>query len=223
MEWVVLALVAGGIVGGRRWWGRRGRRLETARDSRDELVAVRTLADEDVTLLGEQLQRLDADVAGHQLDEAARRDYQVALDAYESAQRAVPRLTSPDQVSTVNDTLAAGRFSLACVRARVAGVPLPSRRTPCFFNPQHGPAAVDVSWTGVGHGTRIVPSCAQDAARIERGERPELRRVKVGGVMVPYWEAGSAYLPYGENYFTEGVISSIGMPPPDNGVGRNRF
>jgi len=223
MEWVLLVLAAGGIVGGRRWWRGRSRRRDTERGSHEELTAVRTLADEDVTLLGEQLQRLDAEVEGHELDEAARRDYQVALDAYESAQRAVPRLTSTDQVSTVNDTLAAGRFSLACVQARVAGVPLPTRRTPCFFNPQHGPAAVDVSWNGVGHGTRIVPSCAQDAARIERGERPELRRVKVGGAMVPYWEAGAAYLPYGENYFTEGVISLIGMPPPSNGVGHNRF
>jgi hypothetical protein len=179
------------------------------------------LAGEDVTLLGEQLRRLDAEVA--QLDEDARRDYQVALDAYESAQRAVPRLTSTDQVSTVNDTLAAGRFALTCAQARMAHEPLPNRRTPCFFNPQHGPAAVDVAWTAGGRGTRVVPACAQDAARIERGERPLLRRVKVGGALVPYWEAGAAYLPYGENYFTEGVISLLGTPPPSDGIGHNRF
>jgi hypothetical protein len=223
MEWVLLVVAAGGVLGGRQWFRRHIRRQEVERESLEELAAVRTLADEDVTLLGEQLQRLDTEVAGHELDEAARRDYQVALDAYESAQRAVPRLSSTDEVSTVNDTLAAGRFALACVQARAAGQPLPTRRTPCFFNPQHGPAAVDVSWTPGGRGTRIVPACAQDAARIEHGERPEVRQVKVGGALVPYWEAGAAYLPYGENYFTEGVISLIGSPPPSDGVGRNRF
>ena len=27
---------------------------------------------------------------------------------------------------------------------------------------------------------------------------PDLRRVKVNGQMLPYWEAGAAYLPYGK-------------------------
>ena len=210
MEWLIMAaLVAGGgVLGGRTWRGRR-RERELALVQAEELEAVRSLADEDVTVLGEQLQRLDAQVADHPLDEAARLDYQAALDAYESAQRAVPRMSSSDEVSTVNDTLSAGRYALACVQARVAGTPLPERRTPCFFNPQHGPATVDVRWNPPAHGTRIVPACAQDAARIARGERPDLRRVKVGNQMVPYWEAGAAYLPYGKSYFTAAALTLL--------------
>ena len=54
-----------------------------------------------------------------------------------------------------------------------------------------------------------MPACAQDAARIARGERPDLRRVKVGSQMVPYWEAGAAYLPYGKSYFTAAALTLL--------------
>jgi hypothetical protein len=220
MEWVVVLLAAGAAVTGVRVWGARRKAAAAAAERAADLEIARQLADEDVTVLGEQLQRLDAEVADHPLDEAARRDYQTALDAYESAQRAVPRIVSADELSQVTDTLTAGRFALACVQARVAGEPLPERRTPCFFNPQHGPAVTDVSFTPPAHGTRIVPACAQDAARVERGERPDLRRVRLNGQLQPYWEAGAAYLPYGRNYFTEAALlaspqSNIG----DGGIG----
>ena len=100
MEWLVIAFLAagGGALGGRSWRGRR-RRRELALEQAQELETARTLADEDVTVLGEQLQRLDAEVADHPLDEASRLDYQAALDAYESAQRAVPALRSAEEVN----------------------------------------------------------------------------------------------------------------------------
>ena len=63
------------------------------------------LCEEDITLLGEQLRRLDAETAAHPLDDAARVDYQTALDAYESAQRTVRRITDADEISKVTDTL----------------------------------------------------------------------------------------------------------------------
>jgi len=219
MEWLLVGIVAitGGTVGMRQWRARR-RTAEVQRDRRAELEVARRLADEDVTVLGEQLQRLDAEVAA--LDEAVRIDYQTALDTYESAQRAVPRITAADEVSQVSDALTAGRFALACVQARIAGEPPPQRRTPCFFNPQHGPATADVSWTAGGRGTRIVPACAQDAARVANGERPDVRRVKVNGQLLPYWEAGAAYLPYGENYFTgAALLASPQHRHGDGGIG----
>ena len=43
------------------------------------------MADEDTTLLGEQLARLGVDHRADAMDEATRVDYQSALDAYESA------------------------------------------------------------------------------------------------------------------------------------------
>lgn len=102
-----------------------------------------------------------------------------------------------DEVSTVVDKLTTGRYALACVQARLSDEPLPTRRTPCFFNPQHGPAMADVRWTAPGHGTRTVPARAQDAARVKNGEQPAVRQVRIGESLWPYWDAGSAFLPYG--------------------------
>ena len=207
MEWAIGALLAasagaGGLLGLRRLSvRRRGRRADG-----EELLAAQAMADEDTTLLGEQLQRLEAPADA--MDEATRLDYQSALDAYESAKRAVPRLRSTDEVSTVVDTLSTGRYALACVHARLEGRPLPELRVPCFFNPQHGPSVRDVVWTSAVRGTRSVPACAQDAARVARGESPPVRLIRVGSTMAPYWEAGAAYLPYGENYFSTAVLES---------------
>ena len=54
MEWLVLMVAGGGVVfGARRLLGRRTRQ----NDEMAELEGVRRLADEDVTLLGEELQR----------------------------------------------------------------------------------------------------------------------------------------------------------------------
>jgi hypothetical protein len=195
------ALGGGGLVwAGRHWWIRRGfRRLDRA-----ELEQIRVLADDDVTLLGSELRRLDERVAGQELDADARHDYQQALDAYESAQRSVRELRSVDELSTVTDTLADGRYAIVCVLARVAGAPVPERRVPCFFNPQHGPSTTDVVWTWPGRGTRTVPACAQDAARVKVHDDPEIRYVDYGGWKVPYWEAGTAVGQYGRGYFSKG-------------------
>jgi hypothetical protein len=186
---------------------------------REELEGVRRLADEDVTLLGEQLQRLDREVSGRELDEQTRVHYQVALDSYEAAQRAVPRIRGAEEISTITDTLSSGRYALACVQARVAGRPIPELRVPCFFNPQHGPSVRDVMWTGRGCGTRRVPACAQDAARAENRQKPELRTVKIGSRTVPYWEAGSAYLPYTEGYFANAAVLTWAFQPTSFDVG----
>jgi hypothetical protein len=198
MELLLLLLAAGGaVVVGKKAQQRR----EDRRTRLGELDAVRRLAEEDVIFLGEELRRLDARTSGQELDENARRDYQTALDAYESAQRAVDRIGSPDEISRVVDSLAAGRFAIACVVARVEGGPIPQERTPCFFNPQHGPATTEMLWTRPGRGTRRVPVCAQDAARGADGEEPEVRMIKLRGRMVPYWEAGEMIQPYTKGYF----------------------
>ncbi|HLK94309.1 MAG TPA: hypothetical protein VK365_01040 [Nocardioidaceae bacterium] len=200
MEWFLLAALTTGGGGylARRWRANVARR----REQQTELEGVRHLAEEDVTLLGEQLQRLDREVEGRALDEAARLDYQKALDSYESAQRAIPRIRGADEISTITDTLSTGRYALSCVQARLADLPVPERRVPCFFNPQHGPSVTDVRWNQpAARGTRIVPACAQDAARVANRERVEVRTVTIGSRRVPYWEAGAAYLPYGQGYF----------------------
>src|SRR6478735_9374172 len=215
MEWLLVIVAVGGAGWAGRGWRRR-RALGSV--SKEELSGVRRLAEEDVTVLGEQLRRLDDEVAGRTLDEPARVDYQTALDAYESAGRAAPRIKTADEISKVIDTLSTGRYALACVQARADGRPVPERRVPCFFNPQHGPSVTDVMWTpGRGRGTRRVPVCAQDAARVAAHEEPEVRTVTVRSRQVPYWEAGGAYLPYAEGYFASAAVMTWALQAHTNG------
>jgi len=166
-----------------------------------ELEPVKKLAFEDITALGEQLQELDLELAGQELDGGQRADYQRALDAYESAKTAGDNITEPAHIKNVTEILEDGRYAIACVRARVAGEPLPTRRPPCFFDPRHGLSVVDVSWTPPGGATRDVPACALDAERVRAGAEPDSRMVMVGSQRVPYYQGGRAYQPYAAGYF----------------------
>lgn len=206
----MLVLAAGGAAGA---YG--AQRIRAARADRrvraEELDGVRRLADEDVTVYGEQLQRLGEDVSGRELDPDTRHDYQTALDAYERAKWDAPRLQQIEEISSLIDTLATGRYALACVRARIAGEPPPELRVPCFFNPQHGPSAREVMWTSTRHGTRRVPACRLCATRVAAHEKPEVRTVRIGSRTVPYWEAGAAFQPYSRGYFPADLagVSSV--------------
>ena len=167
-----------------------------------ELEPVKRLAFEDVTALGEELQRLDLELAGRPLiDDGERADYQRALDAYETAKTSADRMARPDDVKHVTEILEDGRYAMACVRARVAGDPLPARRPPCFFDPRHGLSVEDVRYTPPGGTPREVPACALDAQRVTAGADPDIRKVMVGNRRVPYWQGGPAYQPYARGYF----------------------
>ncbi|TIC84045.1 hypothetical protein [Nocardioides sp. GY 10127] len=197
---VVLLLVVGGSVALAVLVSRSSRRREAER-LEAELAPVRRLAEEDVTALGTELQTLDADLAGAPLDEGARADYQRALDAYEAAKSSAAALQRPEDVRHVTEILEDGRYAMACVRARVDGLPLPARRPPCFFDPRHGLSVVDVPWTPPGGSPRDVPACALDAERVRAGAEPDSRKVMVGSQRVPYYQAGGAYRPYAAGYF----------------------
>jgi hypothetical protein len=178
----------------------------------EQLHSVRRAIDEDVTVFGEELQRLGNDMAGTDLDEGTRADYQRALDDYEAAKESADAITDPEQVRHVAEILEDGRYAMECVRARVAGRPLPQRRPPCFFNPRHGTSVRDVPWTPAGGATRDVPACALDAERVESGADPDSRKVMVGGQRVPYWEAGPAFAPFAAGYFAlSGILPMMMM------------
>lgn len=201
MELVLLALGGAGVVVA----GMRARlHLQRARDDRDErraeLAGSRHLAEADAVSFGEQLARLDARVDDDALDDEGRVEYQAALDAYETALRVVDRLETVEDVSKVVDALAAGRYAVACVVARLEGTPPPQLRTPCFFDPRHGPAATELLWNVPREGTRKVPACAQDAARLAAGAEPEVTTIRIDGREVPYWAAGGLHGPYAKGY-----------------------
>lgn len=202
MELLVIALLVFLVVAAFR--ATRNTQLESRRRqelSSAEIASVRRAADEDVTVFGEELQTLDTDLAGRELDEGTRADYQRALDAYESAKESVAAITAAEEVRHVSEILEDGRYATACVRARVAGEPLPQRRAPCFFNPQHGPSVTDVEWAPARGAPRDVPACALDAERVRHGAEPDSRKVMVGPQRVPYWQAGPAFAPYAAGYF----------------------
>jgi hypothetical protein len=166
-----------------------------------ELEPVKKLAFEDITALGVELQDLDLELAGRDLDVGAHADYQRALDAYESAKSAGDRIGSPDDIKHITEILEDGRYAMACVRARAAGDPLPTRRPPCFFDPRHGLSVTDVMYAPPGGTPRDVPACALDAERVRAGAEPDVRKVMVGSRRVPYWQGGPAYQPYAMGYF----------------------
>jgi hypothetical protein len=200
MELVLVLIVLGGLTAVAVAAGKSGKKRELAR-AEAEVAPVKKLAEEDVTALGVELQDLDVDLAGHELDPGANADYQRALDAYESAKVAAAGLTRAEDVKNVTEILEDGRYAMACVRARVAGEPLPQRRPPCFFDPRHGLSVEDVDWAPSGGAVRQVPACALDAERVKVGADPDVRQVMVGSRRVPYWEGGRAYRPYAQGYF----------------------
>jgi hypothetical protein len=205
VPWLLL-LVGGG--GAAALVVRRRRRAERERTDAAQLATLRGVVDEDITSFGEVLDAVDLGAPG--TDDVARDAYQHALDSYERAKQRMAAARRPGDVRAVTEALEEGRFSLACVRARQAGQPLPERRPPCFFDPRHGPSVEDVSWTPDGGAPREVPVCAADAARIRDGLEPIARTVPVGGGRRPYWEAGPAYAPWASGWF--GAYGSMLLP-----------
>src|SRR6188472_3400660 len=219
MELVVLLLLLVGIGAAVMVSGRARKQREVLQRQR-ELEPVKKLTFEDVTALGVELQGLDLDLAGRQLDDGAHADYQRALDAYEAAKTAADRIERPEQVQDVTKILDDGRYAIACVQARVVGEPLPQRRPPCFFDPRHGLSVEDVDYAPIGGTDRQVPSCALDAERVRAGAEPDARQVMVGTQRVPYWQGGRAYRPYAAGYFGGfGVLDWMFMGMMFNMVG----
>lgn len=182
---------------------------QQATEIESQLAASKSAAEEDVTRFGEELQRLDSDVAGHPLDEAMRQDYERALDAYENAKSSLQAVRQPDEIRHVTEILEDGRYAIACVKARVNGDPLPQKLPPCFFNPAHGPSARNVDWAPPGGSVRSVPACAADAERVLAGADPYIRTVQVGPQRVPYWQGGPAYAPWAQGYYQNWRGSSL--------------
>ena len=233
-EFLVLVVIVLLVVGGASLYRRRAiaqRDAQRRAELETQLSTSKRAADEDVTKFGEELQRLDVDVAGHPLDEAMQQDYQRALDAYEDAKSSLDAVRRPEEIKHVTTILEDGRYAIACVKARVARRPLPAKRPPCFFNPAHGPSSQDVEWAPPGGVARTVPACPADAERVLAGADPYIRTVQVGAQRVPYWEGGPAYAPWAQGYYSRWQGSDMlsgmlvgsflfgGMGPVFGGIG----
>lgn len=219
MELLVLLLLLGVIAAVVSVSNRNAKQRELER-KRAELEPVKKFAFEDITALGTELQDLDLELTGRELDAGANADYQRALDAYESAKTAGDAIARPEDLRHVAEILEDGRYAIACVRARVNGQPLPTRRPPCFFDPRHGLSVEDVPYAPPGGAVRDVPACALDAQRVRVGAEPDIRKVMVGAQRVPYWYGGPAYQPYATGYFGRtGVMDMMFMGMMFGGLG----
>lgn len=209
MGYVFLALLV--IIGVAFFIGSRRERNRALEQRTAELELVRSTAAEDVTSFGEEVADLDIATTGVELDEGGRQDYQRAIDAYDTAKETLERVDDPEDIRHVTEALEDGRYAAKCVRARVEGKPLPVRRPPCFFNPQHGPSVQDIDWAPVGGQPRPVPVCAADAERVAVGAEPAVRKVVTGDGCSrrAYWEAGPAYAEYNRGYFNSYAGSGL--------------
>lgn len=171
-------------------FGGRRRRREAELLSKDAWRTARKLMDEDVTVLGEQVAELHLYTLGDALDAEAADHYRRALENYDQAKSLLAASGTVEDVVAIEQVVADARYHRAAVIAIRDGEPLPERREPCFFNPQHGPSMQDVEWTPPGGTPRVIAICAADARRLAAGEEPLVRMVRIGDRWVPWHLAG---------------------------------
>lgn len=170
--------------------GRRRRRREAGLVALDRWRVARRLLDEEVTVLGEDLAALHLDTLADDLDHEAAHHYRRALEHYDRAKDLVSSSVTAEDLLGVEQVVADARYHRAAVLALRAGEPLPDRRAPCFFDPRHGPSVRDVSWAPASGVARTVAVCAADVRRLEGGQPPGVRQVRVGDRYVDVHEVG---------------------------------
>ncbi|MFE5810906.1 hypothetical protein [Streptomyces sp. NPDC056491] len=208
----LVALGAVAVIGGGGAYALVRRNRKKKEDIRREAVArLGVVVDEDITAYGEELERLDFHPGEPGADDAMRRDYEQGLDSYEKAKQIMASVQRPEEVTGVTQALEDGRFALATLDARRQGRPLPERRSPCFFDPRHGPSSEDATWAPAGGTARTVPVCTADAVRLRDGLDPAVRTVDTDRGPRPYYDAGPAYGPWAGGYFGGGVLPGLLM------------
>ena len=198
------ALGAGGVA---MLAARRRRRREEAAEFAD----VKADARDDLVALGEDIRALELDMELPGASREAKADYETAVSAYGRADQAWRLAQRPEDLEPVGAALEEGRWAMQSARARLEGRTPPERRSPCFFDPRHGPSDREVEWAPYGGTPRMVPACEADAQHVERGEDPEAREVMVGGQRMPYWAAGPAYAPFMGGFFGAGILPGLMM------------
>lgn len=206
----LIALGAVAVIGGGGAYAlvRRNRKKkeETRREAIERLGVV---VDEDITAFGEELERLDFHPGEPGADDAMRKDYEQGLDSYDKAKQIMGSVQYPDEVKGVTQALEDGRYALARLDARRQGKPVPERRSPCFFDPRHGPSSEVATWAPAGGTSRTVPVCTADAVRLRDGLDPAVRTVETEHGPRPYYDAGPAYGPWAGGYFGGGILPGL--------------
>jgi hypothetical protein len=188
---------------------RRRQRQRAEEQARAELDEVKQVAHEDLVALGDDIRALDLDVQMPDADPEGKQHYGQAVERYTEAEQALDRARRPEDIERVTSALEEGRWAMSAAKAELAGGRAPERRPPCFFDPRHGPSVAEVEWAPPGGLPRSVPVCAADLTRLEDGIEPDARQVPVNGQMVPYWQAGAAYMPWAGGFFGGGLLPGL--------------
>ncbi|WP_435193489.1 hypothetical protein [Streptomyces sp. NRRL F-5630] len=192
------------------WVVLRRRRNRRERARADVLDRLRAAAEEDLAAFTARLEGLDFHPAEPGADDIRRADHERALDALDQARSLLAAVLVPADLRPVTRALAEGGHSLAALRARRAGVPVPARRPPCFFDPGHGPSAHEMIWAPPGAAPRPVPVCAADAELLRAGEAPAARTVPTVLGRRPYWEADPAWWgPWAVGWYGEDLAPAL--------------
>jgi hypothetical protein len=201
--WILLGLGAAGAGG--LLLSRRRRRQEEAA----AFAEVKDNARDDLVALGDDIRALDLDMEMPGVLPAAKADYDHAVGAYDRADQAWRLAERPQDLEKVGAELEEGRWAMTSARHRLDGKEPPERRSPCFFNPRHGPSDREVEWAPPHGEPRMVPACEADAIRVEEGEEPQAREVLVNGERVPYWNAGPMYAPFAGGFYGSGLLPGL--------------
>ncbi len=203
---LILLLIGGGLLFLRA--ARSGRRRRAERHAAFE--DVKRTAEGDVAAIADDIRDLDDDVERAGAPPAAKEAYLRALDHYERADRGVRTAGSVEELRTVAETAADGRYEMAVARAALEGREAPERRPPCFFDPRHGPSVRDMDYAPPGGQERPVPVCAACATRLEAGDEPEARSEVMRGREVPYWATpGAGYYGGAFGGFGPGLLGGL--------------
>jgi hypothetical protein len=185
------------------------RRQRRRKAEAEEFAEVKANARDDLVALGDDIRALDLDVEMPGVSPEVRADYEVAVNAYDTADDNWKRARRPRDLEPVGAALEEGRWAMGSAKARLEDREPPERRSPCFFDPRHGPSTREVAWAPPHGESRMVPVCEADAERLEAGEEPTSREVTVGGERVPYWAAGGMYAPFIGGYYGAAILPSL--------------
>ena len=172
----------------------------------DSWSVSRSLAQTDLALFRADLATKPASLEeladlGDPLVEELQDDLSTLQSGCEAMTRQLAEADDPAHVQAVTALLYEGRRGLAELTARISDEPVAAAKSPCFFNPNHGPSVTVVGWTTAANRPVRVPSCAADAERLRSGASPYSRTVTVNGVRVPWWEAGTRVRPWALGWF----------------------
>jgi hypothetical protein len=167
-----------------------------------EAAEVRGLAEEDYQALERDLRDLDVDLRAVEAEHPrAVNQYTRAYEQLERASEALERATTAEDVAPVSSALESGRFAMDAARALFEGRDPPRRRPPCFFDTRHGTSVDDVGWEPPTGPPRPVPACAACMQSVATGIQPPPRRVRAGGLRVPFYEAPPHFESWFGGYF----------------------